>query len=129
MPSSSSTGAISDPLPTPDTPIRKPMARPASANRGSTGLTAHLSPLTAHRFRLTLHGERVEPALGLSRAAPAPGALQRARGRGAGARPASDARVAPIEQRVIGNAVLSDVAPHVSPAPVREREHFQDRPP
>src|SRR5437763_16662500 len=87
------------------------------------------SPLTPHRSPLTLQGEGVEPALGLARAAPAPGALGLARGRGAGARPAPDARVTPIEQRVVRDAVLADVAPHVSTAPVREREHFQDRPP
>src|SRR5206468_1644542 len=91
--------------------------------------TAHLSPLTSHRFRLTLHRESVEPALGFPRAAPAPGALRLARGGGPGARPAPDARVALIEERVVGNAVLSDVAPHVGPAPAREWEHFQDRPP
>src|SRR5207247_9820800 len=83
----------------------------------------------SHRICLTLHRESVEPALGFPRAAPAPGALRLARGGGPGAWPAPDARVTLIEERVVGNAVLSDVAPDVGPAPARAWEDFQDRPP
>src|SRR5437773_11567293 len=76
---------------------------------------------------LLLDGEGVEPALGLSGAAPPPRALGLARRRGAGARPAADARVTLVEQRVIRHAVFPDVAPHVRPTPVRQRKHFHDR--
>src|SRR4030081_1127697 len=76
---------------------------------------------------LLLDGERVQAALGLSGAAPPPRALGLAGRRRAGARPAPDARVTLVEQRVIGHAVLSDVAPHVRSTPVSQRKHFHDR--
>src|SRR5437879_8377872 len=77
---------------------------------------------------LLLDGEGLEPALGLTGAAPPPRALGLARRRGAGARPATDARVTPVEQRVIRHAVFPDVAPHVRPTPMRQGKHFHDRP-
>src|SRR5260370_3635195 len=83
------------------------------------------SPLTA---RLpTLDGERVQPAFGLPGAAPPPRALGFPRYRGSRARPATDARVALIEQGVVWDSVLSDVAPHIGPVPMGEREHLDDR--
>src|SRR6266576_4647865 len=87
-----------------------------------------VSPLTAHLSLLTLYGESVQPALGLAAAAPPPRPLGLAGGGGAGARPAADARVALVEQRVIRHAVFPDVAPHVRSTPVRQRKHFHDRP-
>src|SRR5258708_20601353 len=46
---------------------------------------------------------------------------------GSRARPATDAGVALIEQRVVWDRVLSDVAPHIGPAPMGERKHLDDR--
>src|SRR5216683_5638297 len=76
---------------------------------------------------LLLDGEGVEPTLGLTGAAPPSRALGLAGRRGAGARPAADARVTLVEQRVIRHAVFPDVAPHVRATPVRQRKHFDDR--
>src|SRR5437762_650412 len=73
-----------------------------------------------------LSGERVQPAFGLATAAPPSRPLGLAGRGGPGARPATDARVTLVEQRVVGNAVLADVAPHVGPAPPGEREDFDD---
>src|SRR6266513_6108638 len=81
-------------------------------------------PLTSHLSRFA--GERVQPAFGLAAAAPSPRPLGLAGRGGPGARPAADARVALVEQRVVGNAVFADVAPHVGPAPPSEREDFDD---
>src|SRR5438552_17639349 len=85
-----------------------------------------VSKLTA--LPLLLDGEGVQAALGLAGAAPRPRALGLAGRRGAGARPASDARVALVEQRVVGHAIFPDVAPNVRPTPVRQRKHLHDRP-
>src|SRR6185437_3852375 len=82
---------------------------------------------SAHRSGLLLDGEGVEPAFGLTPAAPPPRALSLAGRRAAGARPAPDARVTLVEQRVIRHAVFPDVAPHVRPTPMREGKHFHDR--
>src|SRR6266480_3417240 len=87
-----------------------------------------MAPLTAHLSLLTLYGKRVQPALELPGAAPPPRPLGLAGGGGAGARPAPDARVALVEQRVIGHAVFPDVAPHVGSTPVSQREHLHDQP-
>src|SRR6266705_7216197 len=76
--------------------------------------------------RSSFHREGVEPALPFGRAAPAPGPLGLAGSRGAGARPAPDARVTLIEQRVVGGLVLPDVTPHVRPAPMGERKHLDE---
>src|SRR5207249_3767465 len=77
---------------------------------------------------LLLDGEGVEPALGLTGAAPPPRAVGFAGRRGSGARPAADARVTLVEQRVIRHTVFPDVAPHVRPVPMCEGKHFHDRP-
>src|SRR6266853_4873236 len=76
---------------------------------------------------LLLDGEGVEPTLGLTGAAPSPRPLGLTWRRGAGARPAADARVPLVEQRVIRHPVFPDVAPHVRPTPMRQRKHFHDR--
>src|SRR2546425_9522512 len=81
----------------------------------------------AHHLDLLLDGEGVEPALGLTGAAPPPRALGLAGHRGSGAWPATDARVTLVEQWVIRHAVFPDVAPHVRPTPVRQGEHLHDR--
>src|SRR2546425_4353070 len=47
--------------------------------------------------------------------------------RGVSAWPASDPRVAVVQEGVIGNVVVPDVAPHVRPAPARKWEHLHDR--
>src|SRR5437870_2679931 len=94
--------------------------------RGAGWSRCYRSLFTSHFSRLS--GERVEPAFGLAAAAPPPGALRLARRGGSGARPAADARVALVEQRVVWHRVLPDVAPHVGPAPVRQRKDFHDRP-
>src|SRR6059036_2693780 len=83
--------------------------------------------VTAHDSPLTLHGKRVQAALGFAGAAPPPRSLGLAGGGGAGARPTPDARVALVEQRVIRHAVFPDVAPYVRSTPVRQRKHFHDR--
>src|SRR5437588_6465557 len=77
---------------------------------------------------LPFHGERVEPAFGLAAAAPPPRALRFAGRGGPGARPATDARVALVEEGVVRDAVFADVAPHVGPAPSRQGKHLDDRP-
>src|SRR6266576_219672 len=72
------------------------------------------------------HGERVQPTLGLAHAAPTAGPLRLARSRGARARPASDAGEALVEERMVGDRFLADVAPHVVARPAREREDLHD---
>src|SRR4051794_22226039 len=62
----------------------------------------------------------MQPALGLVLAGPA--ALAAAPG--PGARRASDRVVAAVVQRVVGEVVLGDVAPHVLVRPVGERVHL-----
>src|SRR2546425_13317213 len=81
----------------------------------------------AHDSPLMLPGNRVQAALGLAAAAPPPRPLGLAGGGGAGARPAADARVALVEQRVIGHAVFPDVAPYVRSTPVRQRKRSEER--
>src|ERR687888_559961 len=71
--------------------------------------------------------EGVEPALGLAHAAPAAGPFGFSRRGGTRARPATDAGVALIEQRVRGNAVLADVAAHILARPVSERKSLEQR--
>src|SRR3989440_932055 len=89
-------------------------------------ITSHLSLLTFISHFSRFMGEGVESAFGLAAAAPPPRPLGLAGRGGPGARPATDARVALVEQRVVGNAVVADVAPHVGPAPPGEREDFDD---
>src|SRR6266566_217166 len=72
------------------------------------------------------HRERVQPTLGLAHAAPAAGPLRLAGPRGARARPAPDAGEPLVEQRVVGDLFLADVAPHVLTRPAREREDLHD---
>src|SRR6266480_7938784 len=90
---------------------------------GAIGVVSELTALPP-----LLDGEGVQAALGLAAAAPPPRPLGLAGGGGAGARPAADARVALVEQRVIGHAVFPDVAPHVRSTPVHQRKHLHDRP-
>src|SRR5882762_6535259 len=74
-----------------------------------------------------LGGEGVEPAFGLAHAAPPARPLRLAGSRGARAWPAADARESLVEQWVVQDVVLADVAPHVVPGPGGEREHLDDR--
>src|SRR6266576_6911192 len=67
------------------------------------------------------HSERVQRPLGLAHAAPPAGALRLAGPRGARAGPAPDAGEALVEERVVGDRFLADVAPHV-----RSEEHTSE---
>src|SRR6266576_1881242 len=72
------------------------------------------------------HSERVQPTLGLAHATPPAGPLRLAGPRGARARPAPDAGEALVEERMVGDVFLADVAPHVIARPAREREDLHD---
>src|SRR6266704_4982117 len=76
-----------------------------------------------------LHRERVQAAFGLAHAAPAAGPLRLAGPRGAGAGPAPDAGESLVEERMVGDLVLADVAPHIVARPPRERKHLHHRVP
>src|ERR1051325_2551565 len=103
-----------------------PRARAAPARRHVAQWSLSSPPPLPSPFSRLL-GKRVQPAFRLP-PAPPPGALGLARRGGSGARPAPDARVALVEQGVVWHRVLADVAPHVVPAPVRQRKDFHDRP-
>src|SRR6266566_5479833 len=76
-----------------------------------------------------LHRERVQAAFRLSHAAPAACPLRLAGPRGAGAGPAADAGESLVEERMVGDLVLADVAPDVVARPPRERKHLHHRVP
>src|SRR4051812_25036485 len=96
-----SSGVISEPPPIPVIPMRTPTPSPKTMTSGSTA-------------RLSL---AVQAALGL--VLPGPAALAaRARVR---ARRASDRLVALVVERVVGQVVLRDEAPHVAVGPVGQR--------
>src|SRR5919197_5946822 len=101
---------------------------PSSTRCTSTPPCGAIVVVSALTSPLPLGRKRMEPAFGLAAAAPAPGALGLAGRGGSGAGPAADARVALVEQGMVGNGVLADVVPHVGPAPVRQREDLHDRP-
>src|SRR5262249_16160631 len=63
----------------------------------------------------------VQPALLPGRAGPAPRPLVLAVAARPRARPAADARVTAVVQRVVGHAVLGDERPHVQLGPAQER--------
>src|SRR5690606_2048159 len=69
--------------------------------------------------------EVVDPALGLAGARPAAAALVVARGAG-GARLAADAGVAGVEQGVVGDVVIEEVAPGVLARPRDQRRDLDD---
>src|SRR5215207_5695125 len=68
----------------------------------------------------------VQTAFGPGRAAPAPGARVFADADGRRAGRAPDGRVVQIVKRVVGHAVLEDVAPHVARRPGRERVYLDE---
>src|SRR6266852_4589038 len=100
---------------------------PAITRLTSVPPCAAIGVVSALTLALLLDGEGVQPALGLASAAPPPCALGFTGRRGSGARPAADARVALVEQRVIRHPVFPDVAPHLRPTPMREGKHLHDR--
>src|SRR5687768_12394268 len=67
---------------------------------------------------------RMQPALGLGKSAPAARAFVLAQHDRPRARPAADARIALIVERVVGNVVLRNQTPHFLLRPIRERADF-----
>src|SRR2546430_7859481 len=97
-----SSGVIREPPPMPVMPISTPTPSPKTMISGSMATCLSLS---------------VQAALGL--VLPRPAAL--AAGARVRARCASDRLVAAVVQRVVGQVVLRDEAPHVAIAPVGQR--------
>jgi hypothetical protein len=68
----------------------------------------------------------VDPALGLGLARPATVALVAVGAGAAGARLAADAGVALVEQAVVGELVVEEVAPGVAAGPAGQRRDLED---
>src|SRR5687767_13089542 len=65
--------------------------------------------------------DHVQPAFFFHRSRPAPGTLVFTGGDGAGARPATNARVALIVERVVRNVVVENELPDVVLGPLQQR--------